>query len=71
MAITETTDALGRLQRANLTAQGKLPEGFEPFAEGPGVDYSHLENPEEVAQRRWAVVNRIRAANRRAREAAA
>lgn len=71
VAITETTDALGRLQRTNLSAQGKLAEGFEPIAGGPGADYSHLENPEEVAQRRWAVVDRIRAANRRAREAGA
>jgi len=68
VAITETTDALGRLQRANATERGAFPEGFQPFAEGPGLDYSHLENPEEVAQRRWAVINRIRAANRRARE---
>jgi hypothetical protein len=42
-----------------------------PFVgDGPVQDYSNLENPEEVEQRRWAVVNRLREANRLARHAA-
>jgi hypothetical protein len=65
VAITEATDGLGRLQRDKLKAQGKLPEDYKAFiGDGPMQDYSNLENPEEVAQRRWAVVNRLRAASR-------
>ncbi|MFJ4291273.1 hypothetical protein ACIP1U_16040 [Cupriavidus sp. NPDC089707] len=72
VAITETSDGLGRLQREKAKAEGKLPQDYRPFVgEGPVEDYSKLENPEEVEQRRWAVVNRIREANRRARQAAA
>lgn len=68
VAITETTDGLGRLQRDKLKAEGKLPEDYRPFVgDGPMQDYSNLENPEELAQRRWDVVNRFRAANRLAR----
>lgn len=68
VAITETTDGLGRLQRDKLKAEGKLPEDYKPFVgDGPMQDYSNLENPEELAQRRWDVVNRFRAANRLAR----
>ncbi|MWL91405.1 hypothetical protein [Cupriavidus sp. SW-Y-13] len=71
VAITESTDLLGRLQRDKAKAEGKLPQDYRPFiGEGPVQDYSNLENPEEVAQRRWAVVNRMREANRRARAAA-
>ncbi|MFP3756170.1 hypothetical protein SB751_19940 [Cupriavidus sp. SIMBA_020] len=70
VAISETTDGLGRLQREQLKADGKLPRDYRPFVGGePMPDYSHLENPEEVAQRRWDVVNRIREANRQARVA--
>ncbi|CAM3372659.1 MULTISPECIES: hypothetical protein [Cupriavidus] len=72
VAITETSDGLGRMQREKAKAEGKLPQDYKPFVgEGPVQDYAKLENPEEVEQRRWAVVNRIREANRRAREAAA
>lgn len=71
VAITEATDGLGRLQRDKLKAQGKLPEDYRPFiGDGPMQDYSNLENPEELSQRRWAVVNRLREANRLARQAA-
>jgi len=72
VAITEASDGLGRLQRDRLKAEGKLPADYKPFiGDGPVQDYSNLENPEEVAQRRWDVVNRLREANRLAREAAA
>ncbi|AZG17085.1 hypothetical protein [Cupriavidus pauculus] len=72
VAITESSDLLGRLQRDKAKAEGRLPQDYAPFiGDGPVQDYSNLENPEEVEQRRWAVVNRIREANRRAREAAA
>ncbi len=68
VAIAETTDRLGRLQREQLKTEGRLPEDYKPFVgDGPMHDYSNLENPEEVAQRRWGVVNRFRAANRLAR----
>lgn len=71
VAISETTDGFLRLQREELKAQGKLPLDYRPYAgEEPMPDYSRLENPEEVVQRRWAVVNRIREANRQARLAA-
>lgn len=68
VAISETTDGLGRLQREQLKADGKLPPDYRPFVgDEPMPDYSRLENPEEVAQRRWDIVNRIREANRQAR----
>ncbi|WP_066732972.1 hypothetical protein [Cupriavidus sp. D384] len=71
VAITESSDGLGRLQREKAKAEGRLPDDYVPFVgDGPVQDYSNLENPEEVEQRRWAVVNRLREANRRAREAA-
>ena len=71
VAITESTDGLGRLQREKAKADGRLPEDYVPFVvDGPVQDYSNLENPEEVEQRRWAVVNRLREANRLARHAA-
>lgn len=71
VAITEATDGLGRLQRDKLKAQGKLPEDYRHFiGDGPMQDYSNLENPEELSQRRWAVVNRLREENRLARQAA-
>lgn len=67
VAISETTDGLSRLLRESAAAAGKLPDEYEPFMGGEPQDYSNLENPEEVAQRRWAVVNRLREANRLAR----
>ncbi|RZT29103.1 hypothetical protein [Cupriavidus agavae] len=71
VAITETSDGLGRLQREKAKAEGRLPQDYKPFiGGGPVQDYSSLENPEEVEQRRWAVVNRLRESNRLARAAA-
>ncbi|CAG9186043.1 hypothetical protein [Cupriavidus pampae] len=67
VAISETSDGLARMQRDELKSTDKLPADYVPFGgEGP-QDYSKLENPEEVARRRWDVVNRMRAANRLAR----
>lgn len=67
VAISETSDGLARMQRDELKAAGKLLADYVPFGgEGP-QDYAKLENPEEVAQRRWDIVNRLRAANSLAR----
>ncbi|GMG94673.1 hypothetical protein RN01_24945 [Cupriavidus sp. SHE] len=69
VAITETTDGLGRLQRDKLKAEGKLPQDYKPFVgDGPMPDFANLENPEEVEKRRWDVVNRVRQARREANE---
>lgn len=65
IAITEIGHGLSKMQRAKLKAEGKIPDDYKPFADdGPLPDYSNLENPEEVEQRRWAVVDRLRVANR-------
>ncbi|WP_354681714.1 hypothetical protein [Cupriavidus plantarum] len=70
VAISEISDGLARMQRDELKVAGKLPHDYVPFGGDGPQDYTKLENPEEVAQRRWAVVNRLREANRRARIAA-
>ncbi|CAG2159736.1 hypothetical protein LMG26411_06940 [Cupriavidus numazuensis] len=70
VAISETSHGLSMLQTAKLKEEGKLPADYKPIGDdGPVLDHSNLENPEEVEQRRWAVINRLRAASRQARKA--
>lgn len=70
VAISETSHGLSRLQAARLKQEGKLPEDYTPFGDdGPILDHSNLENPEEVDLRRWDVINRLREASRRRRAA--
>ncbi|WP_434034726.1 hypothetical protein [Cupriavidus sp. a3] len=70
VAITEINYGLSKRLRSELRAAGKIPDDYQAFDDGPLPDFSNLENPEEVAQRRWAVVHRLREASRRARNAA-
>ncbi|AQV99445.1 hypothetical protein BJN34_36845 (plasmid) [Cupriavidus necator] len=68
VAISETSHGLSKMQTAKLKAEGKLPADYEPFGdEGPVLDHSNLENPEEGDLRRWDVVNRVREASRQRR----
>ncbi|BDB30119.1 MULTISPECIES: hypothetical protein [Cupriavidus] len=68
VAISETSHGLSKMQTAKLKAEGKLPADYEPFGDdGPVLDHSNLENPEEVDLRRWDVVNRVREASRQRR----
>ncbi|MFC4524718.1 hypothetical protein [Cupriavidus pinatubonensis] len=68
VAISETSHGLSKMQTAKLKAEGKLPADYVPFGDdGPVLDHSSLENPEEVDRRRWDVVNRVREASRRRR----
>ncbi|WP_255371425.1 hypothetical protein [Cupriavidus sp. YR651] len=65
VAVSEISAGLNRMQTAKSMNEGELPADFSPFGgEGPVLDHSRLENPEEVAQRRWAVVTRLREARR-------
>ncbi len=68
VAISETSHGLSRMQTAKLKEEGKLPAEYRPFGDdGPVLDHSNLENPEEVELRRWDVINRMREASRQRR----
>lgn len=70
VAISETSHGLFKMQAAKLKEEGKLPPDYKPFGDdGPVLDHSNLENPEEVDLRRWDVINRLREASRQRRAA--
>ncbi|WP_020201349.1 hypothetical protein [Cupriavidus sp. WS] len=70
VALTENSFGLSKMQRRKLKEQGKLEDDDRACVDGPLPDSSSLENPEEVEQRRWAVLARVRAASRAGRLAA-
>lgn len=79
VAVTEISIALFELERARLARDGHaLPDGMRalldqtlPAGAATGeTSYDALESPEEIAQRRAAVIDRLRAANDKVRAVA-
>jgi len=80
VAVTEISIAMFELERARLARAGHpLPDAMQALLSQtlPGTppaageaSYADLESPEEIAQRRAAVIDRLRAANDKVREVA-
>lgn len=80
VAVTEISIAMFELERARLARAGHpLPDAMQALLNQtlPGTppaageaSYADLESPEEIAQRRAAVIDRLRAANDKVREVA-